>query len=607
MPLTVNTNIPSLTAQRNVGANNALLATSLERLSSGLRINKAADDAAGLAIATKFDAQVQGLNQAVRNANNAVSLVQTAEGAVNALTDILQRLRELAVQASSDDNTTSDRATTEQEATSLVTEFTRIASTSEFNTMTLLDGSFSGKYFQIGANYGQTVSFTIRDARGKSIGSRAEYGANIGDGVTSAVNANFGAGEIKLNGVDVVPTSSSDDQYSVLDISSSTLGAATAALSNGFVLYINGTSVLVGAGGTLSGANGSVVANAIVAAIQNAGITNVTARTMNGSAWVLEGAGGTNLNLAVQGLGTTSAASAVLSVIGLAASVQVMWGSGPASLAVGNYNGESGAIAKAVAINTVRGDSQILATAQKNVATGTTPITAINIAAGDVYINGYDIGTVNVLGNDSTGTLAAAINNQTGNTGVTATVDSNGRLILTALDGRNITVTTSTAAVGAALGLSGTANNTTWLYRSIVQLDSPNSFTLTSFNSLADLTGAPGTSLSVASDLATYNVANVKLDTQDDAQAAILTIDSALNQINDIRAGIGAIQNRFQFTVDNLQIASENMSASESRIKDADFASEVATFTRNQIMVQAGVAMVAQANTTSQYALQLLR
>jgi flagellin len=607
MPLTVNTNIPSLTAQRNVGINNSLLGQSLEKLSSGLRINKAADDAAGLAIATKFDAQVQGLNQAVRNANNAVSLVQTAEGGVNTLTDILQRLRELAVQASSDDNTSSDRATTQQEAASLVTEFTRIASTSEFNTMTLLDGSFSGKYFQIGANYGQRVSFTIRDARGKSIGSRAEYGANIGDGVIGAVNANLGAGEIKLNGVDVVPTSSSDDQYSVLDISSSTLAAATAALSNGFVLYINGTSVLVGAGGTLSLANASVVANSIVTAIQEAGITNVTARTVNGSAWVLEATGGTNLNLAVQGLGTISAASAVLSDIGLAASVQVMWGSGPASLAVANYNGESSAIAKAVAVNTVRGTSQILATTQKNVATGAIPITQINIAAGDVYINGYDIGAVNVLGNDSTGALAAAINNQTGNTGVTATVDSTGRLVLKADDGRNITITTKDAATGTSLGFSGTANNTTWLYRSIVQLDSPDSFTLTSFNSLADLTGAAGTSLSVASNLATFNVANVKLDTQDNAQAAILTIDSALNQINDIRAGIGATQNRLQFTVNNLQIASENMSASESRIKDADFAAEVATFTRNQIMVQAGVAMVAQANTTSQYALQLLR
>ncbi len=175
MPLTVNTNIPSLTAQRNVSMNNSALATSMERLSSGLRINKAADDAAGLAIATKMDAQVQGLNQAVRNANNAVSLVQTAEGGVNTLTDILQRLRELAVQSSSADNTPSDRATTQQEAASLVAEFTRIASTSQFNTMNLLDGSFTGKYFQIGANYGQTVTFAIRDARGKSLGSRAEY------------------------------------------------------------------------------------------------------------------------------------------------------------------------------------------------------------------------------------------------------------------------------------------------------------------------------------------------------------------------------------------------------------------------------------------------
>src|SRR5271157_6565250 len=132
MALTVNTNIPSLDAQRNVGLNNSMLGQSIQRLSSGLRINKAADDAAGLAIATKMDAQVNGLNQAVRNANNAVSLVQTAEGGVNTLTDILQRLRELAVQSSPSDNTASDRATTEQEAASLITEFTRVASTSQF-------------------------------------------------------------------------------------------------------------------------------------------------------------------------------------------------------------------------------------------------------------------------------------------------------------------------------------------------------------------------------------------------------------------------------------------------------------------------------------------
>ena len=178
MPLTVNTNIPSLNAQRNVGINNSALSKSLERLSSGLRINKAADDAAGLAIATKFDAQVQGLNQAVRNANNAVSLVQTAEGGVNTLTNILQRLRELAVQSSSDDNTPTDRAATSKRP-SLITEFTRIATTTQFNTMNLLDGSFTGKYFQIGANYGQNVTFTINDARARSLGGRAEYTAKL--------------------------------------------------------------------------------------------------------------------------------------------------------------------------------------------------------------------------------------------------------------------------------------------------------------------------------------------------------------------------------------------------------------------------------------------
>ncbi|HME41746.1 MAG TPA: flagellin [Syntrophorhabdales bacterium] len=606
MALTVNTNIPSLDAQRNVGLNNSMLGQSIERLSSGLRINKAADDAAGLAIATKMDAQVQGLNQAVRNANNAVSLVQTAEGGVNTLTDILQRLRELAVQASSADNTPSDRATTEQEAASLITEFTRVASTSQFNTMTLLDGSFTGKYFQIGANYGQTVSFAISDARGKSIGARAEYDAQIGGGVATATNDNFGAGVMKINGVDVAATSAEDDQYSVLDISSGGITSSAAVFDSGFVLWVNGTSVAVGLGGTLSNADASTIANAVQTAIIDASMTNITARAV-GSTWVIEATGGTNLNLAAQGMGAVSAG--LVSALGMGISGLVsMWGSGPASLAVGNYNGESGAIAKAVAINAVQGDSQVLATAQPNVVTAVNPVGQIPLAAGDVYINGYDIGAVTVGASDSTGALATAINTQTANTGVSASVNDNGKLDLTATDGRNITITTRTQNIGTTLGLKAAdATNSTWLYRSVVRLDDPNSFTLTSASSLVNLTGQAGTTLSVASDVNTFNVANIELDTQDNAQSAILTIDSALNQVNNIRAGIGAIQNRLQFTVNNLQIASENMSASESRIKDADFASEVATFTRNQIMVQAGVAMVAQANTVSQYALQLLR
>ncbi len=541
MALTVNTNIPSLEAQRNVGINNSALATSLERLSSGLRINKAADDAAGLAIATKMDAQVNGLNQAVRNANNAVSMVQTAEGGVNTLTDILQRLRELAVQSSSDDNTASDRANAELEATSLVTEFTRVASTTQFNTMNLLDGSFTGKYFQIGANYGQKVSFTLGDARGKAVGGRAETTTDISDGVLNATNAGFGAGEINVNGAGVAGTNSTDDQYSVLDISSGLLGGGSAGLASGVIMYINGVSVgigLVTVSSPVPSRAGSI-AIIVQTAINAAGITGVNARVVGGSQFVIEATGGIDLNLAVMNSAGT-AASLLLGGIGLSSVGSAMFGSGSTAVAVNNANGQSSAIAKAVAINAVQTQSGVLATAQSNTATGSTAVAAGTLASGDVVINGYDIGPATVTANDGTGALVSAINNQAGNTGVTASVNSNGMLALTAIDGRNITVTTSGAAATTVLGLSGIGTNNAYIYRGQIKLNDPSSFNITANASLFDLTGAAGTSMSVASSVSTYNVANVRVDTQANAQAAILTIDSALNQVNNIRASIGA-------------------------------------------------------------------
>jgi flagellin len=601
MPIVVNSNIAALNAQRNVGISNSKLSQSLARLSSGLRINGAADDAAGLAIATKFQAQVRGIAQAVRNANNAISLVQTAEGGINTLTNILQRLRELAVQASSDDNTASDRANLTQEAEYLVSEFTRSASSSEFNTMTLLDGSFTGKYFQVGANYAQRVTFTITDARGRSVGGRAEYTGDIADGVTEAVNENFGAGEIKINDVDVAPTNEADDQYSVLDISSAAVTASGATLNNA-TLFINDTAISLGDMTTWS-ADG--IAAALRDAVVDAGIANVTARTVDGSAWVLEATGGVNLKLAATNAAGT-ATSTIMADLGMT-SVVAMWGESVAAAAVTNYNGESGAIAKAVAINAIKGTSGVLATAQANEVTGAAAVTGVTLASGDVYINGYDIGAGTVMGNDSTGALITGINAQATNTGVTASVDTDGMLVLTAADGRNITVTTRTAAIANSLGLSGTATGTSYVYRSDIQLNDDESFEITSASSVEDLTGTTATSASATSDVATYNVAVLEIDTQEHAQAALLTVDAAMDDLNAIRAQIGGVQNRLQFTVSNLEIASENMSASESRIKDADFAAEVATFTRNQILVQAGVAMLAQANTIPQIALQLLR
>jgi flagellin len=369
------------------------------------------------------------------------------------------------------------------------------------------------------------------------------------------------------------------------------------------VLWINSNAVSLT---TLSGYGADSLAAAVVTAINAASITDVSARTINGSAWVLTATGGTNLTLAVSGAGAVSDASNILGSLGMG-NLSTMFGSGGTATAVTNYNGESSAIAKAVAINGIKGSSGVTGTAQENEVTATSAVGAVTLTSGDVYINGYDIGAATVTANDSTGTLVTAINNQTTSTGVSGSIDANGKLVLTATDGRNITITTKTSAIGTSLGLSGTATNSTYVYRSSVKLNDDSSFTITSANSIADLTGSAGTSLSVASDVATYNVAGITIDTSDHAQAAILTIDAALDDVNAIRAQIGAVQNRLEFTVNNLNIASENMSASESRIRDADFAAEVATFTRNQIMVQAGVAMVAQANTTTQIALQLLR
>ncbi len=149
MSLIINSNLAAQNAQRNLGVSNSKLGKSLQRLSSGLRINTAADDAAGLAIASKMGSQVRGINQAVRNANNAITLTQTAEGGLNTMTNILHRLRELAVQSTSDDNTQSDRANLVNEADNLVSELTRMANVSEYNTSPLLDGSFTSDIMMI--------------------------------------------------------------------------------------------------------------------------------------------------------------------------------------------------------------------------------------------------------------------------------------------------------------------------------------------------------------------------------------------------------------------------------------------------------------------------
>src|SRR5215813_2048331 len=173
MALMINTNIYSLNAARNLTKSQSGLQVSLQRLSSGLRINSAKDDAAGLAIASRMTSQINGLNQAARNANDGISASQTAEGALQQSSDILQRIRELAVQSANDTNSATDRSSLQSEVSQLQQELNSIANNTAFNGKALLDGSFSGQNFQVGANAGQVVSFSIASAQATNIGNNA--------------------------------------------------------------------------------------------------------------------------------------------------------------------------------------------------------------------------------------------------------------------------------------------------------------------------------------------------------------------------------------------------------------------------------------------------
>ena len=266
------------------------------------------------------------------------------------------------------------------------------------------------------------------------------------------------------------------------------------------------------------------------------------------------------------------------------------------------YNGQSSAIGKAAAVNAVRGSTNVTGTANSNVVTGTTAITAVTIRSGDLAINGVDVGAVSVLANDGSGDLVGKLNSLSASTGVTAAVNTDNKLVLTALDGRNVTIR-STSTIQTALSVGGN-NNSNNVQRGSVTLNSPKSITVAG-TKVSDL-GADLAVKTYSADL-TNKLSLVDLSTQEKAAQALLTIDAALDEVNDIRSSIGAIQSRLENTVVNLKIASENFTASESRIRDADFALETSKFTRNQILVQAGVAILAQANTTSQVALQLLQ
>ena len=477
-----------------------MLSTSLERLSSGLRINSAKDDAAGLAISERFTSQIRGLNQGVRNANDGISLVQTAEGALKEVTSNLQRIRELAVQSSNATNTAVDRAALQDEVTQLVAEIERVATNTKFNGIALLDGSFVSQGFQVGADAGETIQITsITDTNVAAIGG--SYSASIVATGTVSGGA-IAAGGMFINGIEVGATTA--DGFSV--------STSTSALS---------------------------IANAVNAVSGSTGVTASASTEYAGSTSTLAAAtGGASQSFSLNGTAITYATS----------TVDAATNANSAVTAINNATATTGVSATFVsgAITLTAADGRDI-TLEESANNGLV-FEELFGAATSVGVNGSPLNT------DGT---------------VTFTSGSSDGFIVTS-SAANYATRTASAAQSAILGVSTTQANTT--------------------------AGSGGVA-----------IANVSVGTVSGAQATLTSVDTALQTINDSRASLGAYQNRFTSVVTNLQTASENLSASRSRIVDADFASETASMTKAQILQQSGIAMLAQANSIPQNVLALLQ
>ena len=498
MPQVINTNILSLNAQRNLNNTQNSLATAIQRLSSGLRINSAKDDAAGIAVATRMTTQIGGLNTAIRNANDATSVAQTAEGALATMTTNLNRAHDLAVQAASY-NTSTDRNSLNQEITQILDEMSRIVNQTTYNGQKILAGGFSGD-FQVGSDVNQTINVSITNMSPTNMGVSTEYStvSNLSDSALAgriAVSYNNGlGGSATLNGGDlggaIAAQTVSQTKIDAINAVSSSTGTSAFGYGNGLVgsSYASAGTTAAAIDGLAAGSL-SINGVAIGAVAGAASLTNI----------------GDNL---------VSAINAVSSQTGVTA------------VKVASPDGATATAEGIVLIN--RTGSAISVTANSSV----------------------DAGITSFFANGTTSVGAGA----------------NGAIVLN--DQLNsLTQTYDTSTTGA--GIVGISSSTTTLTNAVLSAQS-----VTSASS---------------------------------ANLAMLVFSNALDTINSERSVLGAKLNRMDAVVQNLSNTVENITAARSRIQDADFAQETANMTKSQILQQAGVAMVAQANQIPQTVLSLLK
>ncbi|MFZ3044794.1 MAG: flagellin [Desulfatirhabdiaceae bacterium] len=630
MAMMINTNMASLNAQRNLTKTQSALNKSLGRLSSGLRINSAKDDSAGMAISNRFTAQIKGMDQAVRNANDGISMLQTSEGGMQEVTTILQRMRELAVQASNDTNSASDRASLQGEMDQLYSEIDRISTSTQFNGVGLLDGSGGTKSFQIGANSGETISVALRSTKTKdlNLNGYSKLG-ELNSGRVGALNATG----LAINGTTIGAATASTATAGATAINAKTGDTGvTATAYNTYKGQGGGSGVVTGLTIAINGGAATTVANSgsmeeLVATI-NRDVAGVEATLDKDGAITLSNDTGATItvggDVTNSGLATgdytgyislssddNEAISITADTVALPAATSAdvnKWGfnvsTGSASVTGGavtaaaladgdlTINGvsvgaTSGSSAgdKAVAINSVSAQTGVTASA-RTVDTYTLNFGSIPAAASSVTINGAQVDLSAVTNLDGVVTAINALGS-----GVVASANEDGELVLTSESGLDIVTTEDTSTFIGAHTTKGIISLTSSSGADI-KIGGKN-------EAYAGLAEQGGSSEAVGQGLSVETLAN--------ANNAIDRIDDALDMVAVNRSELGSVQNRLDSTISNLQNASENFSAANGRLIDADFAKETADMSKQQILMQAGVAMLAQAKQLPQQVLQLLQ
>jgi flagellin len=606
----INTNISALAAQTSLRTTGLNQSTSMERLSTGVRINSAKDDAAGLAISTRMTANIRGLAAATRNANDGISLTQTAEGSFVAIGDNLQRIRELAVQASNTGNNASDRAALNAEATQLVAEIDRVANNSAFNGIKLLDGSFQNQSLQVGAgnesNDRINISIGSAKAAALGVGGNSSYSTTLnGLRVGSAALL---SNALSLNGQMVGAAASDGVSSSYSDSSGIAVATAINAVSGqtGVTAVVNATKTstsLVGA--AVTQATSGFSAGAVT--INGVDIGTVAADTTGAQAAAVLVVSA--INAVTQKTGVTATAASGVISLSAADGRDIIIGGSASATSVADTGFTYGTYSSGV--HAASGHDGAMTTAR-----------AADALDNDaIRVNGVNIGAIAGAASvaERGGQIAAAINTKTSQTGVSATFNSTtGAVLLAATDGRNIVLSVAargTDAInslntGLAITTGGTSGNRVeTVLRSTVSLSSNSAAGITvAGNTGAGLTAAGfSAGNTVATSTQGAGVSSVDLTTASGAQAALSVLDRAINTVTDYRASMGAYQNRLSATISNLDITSMNMQASRSRILDTDYAKETTNLAKSQIITQAATAMLAQANQSSQSVLALLK